>query len=171
MALSTRKSTFIARLSVIAKPVAWGMGFAVICLHVGSLNCSAQEANCISVRVLDAKSGKPIKGLLTSVQTRSEHQRDFKSLEMTDAQGIVRFCLNDPIPASFRLEFSQFYETDPSGLVDTKAILEKGSVAGNIHNKGKFHDRETPKPGEMIIFGRRWWWIDRMLEKWFGEWP
>jgi len=143
-----------------------GMVFAFLSLFA-AFSCSAQDTNCISVRVLDAKSGKPIKGLLVYFQARGEHSSDFKPAGKTDALGIVRFCPRDPIPTSFRLEFEHFYQTDPSGLIDIKTILEKGSVAANTENKGKFHNRETPKPGEMVIFGRRWWWIDRLI----GEWP
>jgi hypothetical protein len=143
------------------------LALAVVWLFGGSLRCAAQEARCISVRVLDAKSGKPIKGLLVYVATRSDHLGDYKPIGKTDAQGVARFCPKDPVPTSFLLDFKYFEQMDPGGEVDTKCILEKGSVAGNAYNKGKFHNRESPKPGEMVVFGRRWWWIDRLS----GEWP
>jgi len=132
----------------MARPVAWGMGFAVVCLQVGSLNCSAQEAKCISVRVLDEQSGKAIKDLWAFVETRSGYRIDHKEIGTTDAQGVVQFCLEGPIPTSFRVELKSFSQTDPQESVDTKLVLEKGSVARNAHKKGKIRDRETPKPGK-----------------------
>lgn len=136
--------------------------FRFVCLVASASGCSA--ATCISVRVLDARSGKPIKGLAAVVVT---DQLANIRIGETDAQGVVRYCPNDPVPPSFSLDFEYFYPTDAGVHFDTESILKVGNVAKNAYSEGKFHDRENAKPGGIVVFGRRWWLIDR----WLGNWP
>lgn len=168
MADSTRKHALGARqLLRMLLTTARGVLITLICLFAGVPRSSSQDAKCISVRVLHEKSGKPIKDLWVFVETRSGFRIDYQAIGATDAQGVVRFCIEGPIPTSFRVDIKSFSQTDPQESVDTKSVLEYGSVARNGYKKGKIHDRATPKPGERVIFGERWNWIDRLI----GEWP
>ena len=81
----------------------------------GPFNCSCD--NCFSGRVLHAKSGKPIKSVPAFVET---DQKLMIRLGETGGQGVVRFCPNDPVPASFTLEFKYVYQTDAEVHFDTE---------------------------------------------------
>jgi hypothetical protein len=163
---SIRKRDSLSWLSFVSQPTARVLVFAFICVLATPFNCLC--ANCISVRVLDAKSGKPIKSVPAFVETE---RKLMIRLGETDGQGVVRFCPDDPVPASFTLEFKYVHQADAEVHFDMESVLKTGSVAKNAQNKGKFHDREIPKPAEIVVFGKRWWPIDRWLDKRLGEWP
>jgi hypothetical protein len=163
---STRKRPSLSRLLIVFGTTVCVLAFTFLCVFAAPLDSSS--ANCISVRVFDAKSGKPTKGLLTSVVI--DNYRNFRIGE-TNENGVVQFCPKDPVPTSFTLDFRYFYQTDAEVHFNTESVLKTGSVAQNARNKGKFHDREAPKPGEIVVFGKRWWPIDRWLDRRLGEWP
>ena len=158
MADPMRKRTLFSYLIAIFAFLLW--------LAVPS-DCLAQNASCISVRVLDANSGKPVKNIQVWVNSTGV---SVSSIGKTDVAGIALYCPGDPIPTSFKLDFFEFNPTDPGVTFNTIEILKTRSVAQNSRNKGKFHNR-NPQPGEIVVFGKRWWLIDRLLERWLEDWP
>jgi hypothetical protein len=128
-----------------------------------SLSLRGQSNTCITVRILDSKSGKPLKKLLVILWS-SELSKDHTpprfltpdvvlSNATSDARGVVIFDLLDPVPE--RLGFS--YSGPDLGVCtlgvefSTAEILKTGVIA-----KGGCRGLPgvgPPKPGEIVLFG------------------
>ena len=79
----------------------------------------------------------------------------------SDSVPTIRFRLR------LDLDIRYFNLTDPNARFDVERVLTTGIVEANAGNQGKFHNREIAKPGEIVVFGRRW----RLIDRWLGEWP
>src|SRR5271156_3886226 len=139
-----------------------------------ALSCSAQGVNCVSVRVLNSKNGKAVKGvpinLLSLLPNTSEKPyMAYATINIgkTDKHGIAKYCIPGPIPKSFRLEFYEFSGPDKREAFDAETVLKHGVVAIHALHGKKSKLTPSPKPGEVVVFGQRWWLIDR----WLGPWP
>ena len=150
----------LVRVIVALVTFSFGCAFA--------LNCSAQSANCVSVRVLNPKNGKPVEGVLIHFLPNSSanpYTADATvNIGKTDKQGITKYCIPGSVP---RLEFYEFSGPDERENFDTDVVLKFGFVANNSLHGAKFIFTRSPKPGEVVIFGQRWWLVDR----WIGPWP
>lgn len=131
-------------------------------LLVGFVTCFGQE---ISVRVLDAKSGRGMKNQEVWAQfygASSNHTLPRVSAN-TNGDGVALIQLSTPAPSQLLLSLSQ----DPlwcSGYV--RAAVEEILIHGvtNRANNGpcmpRFSSVPDPNPGEVIIFVRRYpWWV------------
>jgi hypothetical protein len=135
-------------------------------------NVSAQDSKCFSVRILNAKSGKPIRGI--RVDMFPDHLGSYElkmSLGKTDRNGTLHYCPPDPAPKTFILNFYQF----GSGW-DGPEAFQRFSLA-DVLRYGAVGYYETPpagfkdpaRPGEILVFGEQWKFIERILPE--PEWP
>jgi hypothetical protein len=132
-------------------------------------NCLAQDSKCFSIRILNAKSGKPIGGVRVDMfpdRLGDVRQYELKmSLGKTDRNGTLKYCPSDPAPTTFVLSFYQF----GSGW-DGPPAVQRFALARILMN-GAVGYYETPPsgfkanatPGEILVFGRRWKFIERIL--------
>lgn len=127
--------------------------------------CLAQGTTCISVRALNENNGKPVK----DVQVSMFVPPPATEIEMgrTSKQGIVTHCFREPLPKVFALQYYEFSGPDENGYFKTEDVLKQGVLAPHPPNGPKFKGKVTPKQGEVVVFGARWWLIDR----WLGPWP
>jgi len=135
-------------------------------------NSWAQDSKCFSVRILNAKSGKPIRGV--RVDMFPDHLGPYElkmSLGKTGRSGTLHYCPPDPAPQTFILSLYQF----GSGWDGPKAfqrfnladVLRYGAVGYYQTPLTGFKDKATP--GEILVFGMRWKFIERILPE--PEWP
>jgi hypothetical protein len=149
------------------------IGLVIVIVCALALGCSAQNSNCVSVRVLKIKNAKPIKDAPVQMWffEAESYWRPDKVIDIgkTDKSGIARYCIPDPVPKSFRLQFDEFDGPDERTLFETESVLKNGVVVTNPPNKKKNKNKNLPNPkaGEIVVFGERWWLIDR----WLGPWP
>src|ERR1700722_5526850 len=136
-----------------------------VCLS--ALTCSAQTSNCISVRVLNEKTGKPIRGVQVRMAWVVAEDSMYVDIGKTGKQGTARYCLPIPTPSSFRLYFYVFSGPDEREEFDTEAVMKHGLIGKHPPDGPKLKHIPDPRPGEVLIFGERWWLIDR----WLGPWP
>ena len=161
------KRTSASRLLIVSGPVAWVSAFALVWVFATAFSCSAQGANCLSVRALDSKKGKPLKNLSITIRLRRPWISNEKTAT-TDSTGIARFCLSDPVPTYLRLSLDGKFLQSCSGYTfKTDLILTTGYLApGTQCEDGSFEFTENAKPGELVILVKhRGWW-----ERNFGDW-
>src|SRR5580693_3650687 len=97
-----RKPTLVSRLFIVCGTVAKVVAFVIVCVFAAVSGCSAQSANCVSVRALDYKKGKPLKNLSITIHPSRLWTSDLKTAK-TDPTGVVSFCLADPILPNLEL--------------------------------------------------------------------
>ena len=82
---------------------------AIACVLSAAFEAEAEDTNCITIRVLDAKSGKPVKGVYGFAQTSSHNGGRTIQLEKTNTQGVARLCPKDLGTTSISLHFDEYY--------------------------------------------------------------
>jgi len=147
---------------------------ALLALALGSPYasiCLAHEVNCVSVRVLNSKNGKAVEGVSIKLSPASTERPRISyvgvSIGKTDKHGIAKYCFPGSLPRSFRLQLYEFNGPDEAQIFDTEAVLKYGVVTTNFVHGKKSSVAQSPKPGEVVMFGQRWGFIDR----WWGDWP
>jgi len=145
---------------------------AIACVLSAAFQTEAQDTNCIKIRVLDSKSGKPIHGVEVSVWMRASSWIDDDTRsKKTDAQGVARFCSTDPNVSLFTLRLKYLDWTEPQMGFNMELALKSGIVTKNNDKNRRARDGVSPEPGEIIVFGRRWSLLDKLLYKLFPEFP
>jgi hypothetical protein len=162
-----RKQTSVSSLINVCGAVARVVALALVCVFAAVSGCSAQTPNCISVRALDYKKGKPLKNLAITIHPSRLWTSDLKTAT-TDSTGIVSFCLSDPILPNLGLSLDGKFFLSCSGYTfETQVILNIGNLARDTQcGTPPFKFRESPKPGELVILVRRFGWWER-----FTDWP
>jgi|ERR1700722_6537128 len=137
-------------------------------------NVCAQGSKCISVRILNAKNGKPIRGVRVDLAERLGDRWHYElptSLGKTDSTGTLQYCPPHPAPKAFALNLYQFGSgwdgPAASYQFDLAQVLKHGMVGYYETPPTGFTARATP--GEILVFGRRWKLIQRILPE--PEWP
>jgi hypothetical protein len=127
----------------------------LVCLTVAVLVCSGENVDQISVRVLDAVTGKPIVDvpLLLGVPIGNEDANKLR--DRTDSKGTARFYLNNPIPDRIRLIFGLEIDLCPNVAFSTDQVLKTGVIASNTCRGPRFEYSGSPEPGELVVFARR----------------
>src|ERR1700677_464359 len=129
----------------------------------------AQDSKCFSVRILNAKSGKPIRGVRVDMFPEPFELK--MSLGKTDRNGTLHYCPPDPAPQTFILRLYQFGSgwDGPEAFqrFNLAAVLCYGAVGYYQTPPTGFKDRATPR--EILVFGMRWKFIQRILPE--LEWP
>lgn len=159
--------TCAASLIPLNGRIAFFIGCAIWSL-LGPLGASAQD---ITVRLLNAKSGKPMSGIRVAMSTWNgtfdihrpplPHKKTADTV--TNVKGIVVFRLTHPIPEHVGFDVGGL--RDFAGcwrLLDLslEKVIRSGIVADYNESKcGKLKIRVSAKPGEVVI-------LDRKLTKW-----
>src|ERR1700722_2937152 len=132
----------------------------------------AEDSKCFSIRILNAKSGKPIRGV--RVDMFPDHLGDYvlkMSLGKTDSSGTLQYCVPNSAPKTFILSFYQFGSgwDGPEAFhrFNLDQVLTYGAVGYYETPPTGFKDRA--RPGEILVFGKRWKFIERILP--VPEWP
>ena len=138
------------------------------CIAVVASVCSGQNANRISVRLIDGTSGKPMAGveiLVDVVPGGNKNQNQLRGV--TDAQGTVRFNLSHPIPDQIDLVFRRDVAICTSWTYTTDRILKTGVIADKkCMGKSVEYDGH-PTPGELVVFAR---WVSMGERFWRSFW-
>jgi hypothetical protein len=93
------------------------------------------------------------------------------SLGKTDSSGTLQYCASDSAPKTFILSFYQFGSgwDGPEAFhrFNLDQVLMYGAVGYYETPPTGFKDRA--RPGEILVFGKRWKFIERILPE--PEWP
>lgn len=138
----------------------------------------------ITVRFIDGKRGTPLlihsrfqlrgcKGLEGRMKgTVQDCPREWVWMAITDSEGEATFHLEDPLPALLDVWAGPIKECtkargEHGGLFETQQILREGIVTQNevCDPKGKLKAKYSPKPGEVVIFWRRFTQWDHFLQE------
>lgn len=144
---------------------------AVVLLVIGFSSVSAgQRHPSITVRVLNAKDGRPLSGVLLLAYApakkpnvaRTEQERLLASAT-TDGDGSAALRLPDRI-SEVIISYGDLFvgRCTPWSAFLTAKILKRGVVARNTCSGGKFEYAAAPKPGELVLFAKKWSWWERM---------
>ncbi len=134
-------------------------------IFVGALFAGAEHG--LSLRIVDAKTGKPIKRVSASVVMWNESgQIEVLSHGKTDAEGVILFHLSDPLPERVGFDFSPNELKYCSDLAfPTAEILNVGLVAQNKCQTEKGQFRPKLKAGEITLFAQRVSLSERMRKE------
>jgi hypothetical protein len=165
-----RKRTPVSQYLIVFWAVAWVLAFAFICVFATPSNCSAQSANCISVRALNSKSGKPLRNVSITMNASMPKGPKVNQLEArTDSSGVARFCLTDPASNWLGLSFDAKFDSCSGSSFITAVIRDTGYLARNTQCGGRtFKFTEKPRPGELVILVRHVGLLERI---WGNDWP
>lgn len=129
----------------------------------------SQQGPSIAVRVLSAKSGRPLEGVLllagrpTKLRSGGETGRWRLLSARTNAEGLAVLRLPERVSRVIisygDLSFGQCSPRSPVAVAD---ILRTGIVAQNTCSSRKLEDTAAPKPGELVLFAKKWSWWERM---------
>jgi hypothetical protein len=108
----------------------------------------------ISVKVLEAETGQPVKGIWVPLDDKLQLKQPLNA--KTDSHGIAGFHLSGPLPERIGLSFSPF-EFGSCSEVEflTDQILRTGVVAGNTCRSSKPKPSVNPEAGQLVVFGKR----------------
>jgi hypothetical protein len=112
------------------------------------------EGDSISVKVLDAETGQPMKGIWVSLDDKPQLKRSLSS--KTSSHGVAVFHLLGSPPERIGLSFSpvEFGSCSEAEFV-TDQILMTGVVGGNTCKSSKPKPSVTPEAGQLVVFGKR----------------
>jgi len=134
--------------------------FAAEVLFLGCL-CAAQTV--VTVRVIDARSGKPLRNRQVWIQFYPQGSQRFQQIKnMSGSDGIAVFHLPEPPPETIYISFTRD-DLFCDGLTEMKIqeLLTKGISAKGCQLKlGGRASHLSARPGEAILFVRRppWWY-------------
>jgi hypothetical protein len=126
--------------------------FSAICLLIAAVPSASfcQSGHILTVRVLDARNGKPLRHIRLWLGWSKVPQ--LPSVETNDA-GVAVFHLPDPLPDGRPWLSCRSSVICSSSRVPIDQVLAKGAVAENNRGKAKFSN--TANTGELVIFARR----------------
>jgi len=119
----------------------------------------------ITLRLIDARSGKPLNGIHVYLTTwngvfdpRTDTPQRTLVGGVTDNQGLAVFHLSEPFPEHVR--FNVFSGVtwacgDTNQDVRPEEVLQAGLVRDYAPRCGKLKYHATAKPGEIVIFDKR----------------
>src|SRR6266542_5352221 len=105
----------------------------------------------ITVKVLEAETGQPLKGIWVPMVDNSQPLN-----AKTDSHGVARFHLLGPLPDRIGLSFSpNEFSSCSEAAFATDQILKNGVLAGNTCKRSASKPSPTPEAGQLVVFGRR----------------
>jgi hypothetical protein len=108
----------------------------------------------ITVRLLDAKSGKPLARSTVTLTVTENGKVIFQSHLNTTSNGIAILSLPEPIPERIGLTYATPDLGSCSDLAfPTGEILTAGLVSKNRCYAGELPHPVTARPGEIVLFG------------------
>ncbi|MGA7854588.1 MAG: hypothetical protein WCA15_14775 [Candidatus Acidiferrales bacterium] len=143
--------------------------YALVIVIAMAMNCAAQNTNCVSMRVLNAKNAKPLRSVAVKVFSFVKPDSYPILFEgKTDTAGGIRFCLGESIPAQLFYSFGKHFYRCSDSEVDTAALLKRGLVDRRDQcGRGKPKYDGQPQPAELVVFAQPW----SLEEKIFGQFP
>jgi hypothetical protein len=145
----------------------FGVALALLLLLSSSFGYALQQQLLLRVRLLDATTGKPLKGIAAALSALDDTGRPSRVLNArTDSDGVAVFHLAEPVSARVDLIFPP----DELGLCSelqfsTTKIRETGVVGSNACAHPKYEYTVPPKPGELVVFGKAIAWWKRILRE------
>lgn len=142
------------------KSPAWLVVFVVVLAATTiSLPCIAsdQAETTLTVRVIDNKDGKALKGVSLGLVTWDEKGQHFLLSAITDAEGAAIFHLSIPIPERIGITYSPNEVWACSDIAfPTIPILKSGIVAQyKCNDRRRLKWTAPPKAGELVVFAKR----------------
>ncbi len=144
--------------------------FAIFCLILLAASLQAQSSNSISIRLLDGKTGLPVKASNFLVRV-DRHDTVHSEWVTINDDGTVIVTLPDDakeisMKATYDLGMDTYVNCDAAKESDKErniwypiaTILKSGVVAPNECDKTAF----KPKPGEFTFFVRKRSWHDNL---------
>ena len=117
----------------------------------------------ITVHVLSAKNGKPLRGVIINLidpKRLKPNQNPIITAAKTDAEGVVNFRIPEGVAEIVMVYGDVLVDRcTPSSPFSVDEIVKSGVIGANNCPHGKFQYQGMRKPGELIIFGRplSWW--------------
>jgi len=166
------------------KPVKY-LGCAAIALMILAPSFRELRAADITIRFIDGKTGAPLivgrfqlwgcRGLEPPKRGSVEDcPKEWSWQATTDAEGKATFHLEDPlppvlwvIPGALQTKACTKANWGHQGDFETQQVLREGIVTQDemCDPKGKLKGRFSPKPGEVIVFVRRFSEWDHFLQE------
>jgi len=117
----------------------------------------AGTEHALSLRILDAKTGKPIKKVSASMVKWNEHgQVEVLSQGTTNAKGVIFFHLSEPVPERIGFDFSPNELKYCSDLAfSTTEIINVGLLAQNKCQPDRINSPSDRRVGEITLFARK----------------
>lgn len=114
----------------------------------------------ISVRLLDYRNGEPVTGIVVALGMTNEDGHSKPGplpIATSDSHGIAEFHLPKPVERKLYLVWPPNYGFRSCGwdLTRTELILSTGVVDPRSCGNDKIRSAIVPKPGELVVFGRR----------------
>jgi hypothetical protein len=128
------------------------MNLMVVCFFIAAVPSAnfCQTGHILTVTVLDARSGKPLKHIRLWLGWYQGPQ--LPNAETNDA-GMAAFHVPDPLPGGRPWISSPFIDFCSDWEVAIDQVWAKGRVGENNCGAAKFSG--NPDPGELVIFARR----------------
>lgn len=122
--------------------------------------------HAVYVRLVDARSGRPVPEKTVEVSWFVPHQQHPQTLrERADRDGVAVFHLTDPVPGQLSFDVkSGYWDSCSPGPYDSSEVLMTGVSKEGGRWAAKFpnvSDRFHPKQGEVFLF---------ICHVSFGEW-
>jgi hypothetical protein len=163
--MQTQTSTVMARARSCLKRIFYALAF----VFAMAMNCAAQDTNCISMQVLNAKNAKPLRSVMVKVFSFVKPGSYLMLFEgKTDSAGGIRFCLGDSTPAELIYSFGKHFYKCSGSEIETAVLLEHGLVDRRDQcGRVKLKYNGQPRPAELVVFAQPW----SLEERIFGQFP
>ena len=140
--------------------------------------CFGQASALITVRILNAENGKPLKGAIVGLLDPNKmlkpgermHQNPAVASAKTDTDGRAVLKLSGAVPESVVVQYADInrvYQCMPYIVFSTAEILKTGVVAPTNCAGSDFRYAGSANPGEMVLFGKPVSWWERMKRETF----
>jgi hypothetical protein len=129
----------------------------VLVLGILSAIGTAQE---ISIRLVDFRNGKPLRGQMVNVvYADSDHRVQTLFSLRTNDEGVAQFTIPSPAPVDFRFSTSAWLCGAGRSSFRPDDLKIHGAVQQGECKLGKSVTQLQVKPGEVILFARPvpWW--------------
>jgi len=129
----------------------------------GPFASSNDKGPKVRVLVLRYDNAKPVKGLWMLLEMLNEHGKSdgMPGLSVrTNGEGVAEFYLPNPVPERLALAFNpNDFGSCSDYEFSTEQVLKSGVVSEGSCSDPKLHYSEPPRPGVLVVFGRRvpWW--------------
>ena len=132
---------------------------SISCLVALIISCGSLLAvpdDVISLKIVDAHTGKPIQNVSASIIKWNKDQVQFLSTGKSNHEGLIVFRLSDPLPDRIGIDLSPVDLGNCSDLAfPTKEILQDGLLSENKCGAQSPQASLVRKPGELIIFATK----------------
>jgi len=144
----------------------WTALLALLIAPAMVVRASQAGTESIEVRVINPRSGQPLKKVYLTMSTWSGPvtRTPAATTGITDSEGRVSFQLERPIPdhAAFTAPPDQFEGCSGAATFSVKDVLRNGAIAKYDARCGRLNWHGTAHPREIILFERKLRLLDKM---------